>query len=95
MALALLRRHDRLPYSPARGAGASLVARRVTFRTTDTAFAAYQKKPEYGPGTITADSVTTDTAEPTLLIEKGSWIAMEKGRLPGQKLDVARYLDGS
>ncbi|MCH7993928.1 MAG: right-handed parallel beta-helix repeat-containing protein, partial [Planctomycetes bacterium] len=73
----------------------SLVAHRVTFRTTDTALAAYQKKPEYGPATITADSVTTDTAEPTLLIQKGSWIEIEKGRLHGQKLDVARSLDGS
>ncbi len=73
----------------------SLVAHRVTFRATDTALAAYQKKPEYGPATITADSVTTDTAEPTLLIEKGSWIEMENGRLHGRKLDVARYLEGS
>ena len=73
----------------------SLVAHRVTFRTTDTALAAYQKKPEYGPATITADSVTTDTAEPTLLVQKGSWIEIEKIRLHGQKLDVARSLDGS
>ena len=73
----------------------SLVAHRVTFRATDTALAAYQKKPEYGPATITADSVTTDTAEPTMLIEKGSWIDMGKGRLHGRKLGVARNLDGS
>ena len=73
----------------------SLVAHRVTFRKTDTALAAYQKKPEYGPATITADSVTTDTAEPTMLIDTGSWIEMGKGRLHGRQLDVARSLVGS
>ncbi|MCH8147574.1 MAG: CotH kinase family protein [Planctomycetes bacterium] len=73
----------------------SLVAHRVTFRTTDTALATYQKKPEYGPATITIDSVTTDAAEPTLLIETGSWIEMETHRHWGHKLDVARSLDGS
>ena len=73
----------------------SLEAHRVAIRTTETALAAYQKKPEYGPATITADSLKTDAPTPTLLIEKGSWIELGKKRHHGRKLNVARYWKGT
>jgi hypothetical protein len=58
-------------------------------------FAAYQKKPEYGPGEISADKVNIRGLKKDMLIEKGSKLRINGKNINGEIEDVKdEYLYG-
>lgn len=58
-------------------------------------FAAYQKKPEYGPGEISADKVNIKGLKKDMLIEKGSKLRINGKTIEGEIEDVKdEYLYG-
>ncbi len=71
-----------------------VVAREVSIQGAEVGFAAYQKKPEYGPASMTLTGITVESTPLRFLIEKGSWIGLDGQRFSGRKLEVARVLDG-
>ena len=57
--------------------------------------AAYEKKPEFGPGNITAINVDFKDTTQNTLVQIGSWIELDKRRIEGTELDVkAMYKAG-
>ena len=61
--------------SPASLFQSQVSAEDVTIRRSEVALAAYQKKPEYGPASITIENLRTEETSELLLIEKGCWIS--------------------
>ncbi len=67
---------------------------KVTIRTARISnthvagFAAYEKKAEYGPGTLSADGVIFNNAKPQALVQEGSSMTVNGEKVKSKKLDV-------
>ncbi len=72
----------------------TVTAKDVTLRRAGVALAVYQKKPEYGPASITIEKLRTEETAELSLIEKGSWINLDGHKEPGTRLAVAREIYG-
>lgn len=72
----------------------TVTAEDVTLRRVEVALAAYQKKPEYGPASITIDKLLSEGRSELMLVEKGSWITLDGDETRGVKLGVARAIYG-
>ncbi|MBN1889208.1 MAG: hypothetical protein JW850_14540 [Thermoflexales bacterium] len=55
-----------------------------------TGLAAYTKKPEYGPATITASAVRFDEVARQTLVQTGNWIDLDGTRVWGVAVDVEK-----
>ncbi len=72
----------------------TVTAEDVTIRRSEVALAAYQKKPEYGPASITIENLRTEETPELLMIEKGCWINLDGHESRGISLAVARGIYG-
>ena len=67
----------------------------VSIRGGAFAIAAYQKKPMYGPASLTLARASIEGAAEPLLIEKGSWVELNGRRREGTRLGVADAISGA
>lgn len=67
-----------------------VVLNNTTFDNVEVGVAAYQKKPEFGPATITWDRLAESGVIKTDLIEKGSSLMLPKQLIRGQEKNLAK-----
>jgi hypothetical protein len=65
----------------------------ATIRRARFGMAAYQKKPEYGPGAIEARSVRFEDVASKTIIQTRSVVVLDGRRIKGTKLDVKRLYE--
>ena len=71
-----------------------LIINNLTVINSRIAFAAYQKKPEYGPAVIQADMVTMENIELKYLIEEKSLLTEGEEVIPSSRKNVKEILYG-
>lgn len=72
----------------------TVTAKRVTISGAEVAIVACQKKPEYGPASITIEQLRTERTPEQMWIEKGSWAIIDGHRHNGVRLNVAAVIYG-
>ena len=72
----------------------SLVIEDIQIVDSKLGFTAFQKKPEFGGGTINVRNVELRGVETPFLIERGSGITLDGRRMPGDRRNVRAMLYG-
>ena len=67
-----------------------IVIDNIKINKTLYGLAAYQKKPEYGPAELEASNVEFKEVKKEILCQKGSSVAVEGKKYPGEEIDIEK-----
>ena len=71
-----------------------LIAGTLTIRDSRVGFSVYQKKPEFGPGTVIGRQVTMNNVDQPFLLESGSRVEINGKPIIAELTDVEAMLYG-